>query len=139
MGVVNFWQDNIKKNIKKISGIFGDIVLTLISVTLFAWKAELDMITFLMMLVIGIKPFVTMYVNVVTKGEADIISKENSQLKQTIEYHREISEYRIRIAASTGKVKNGVISNKNWNDSNEALKKIETATNADADVTNNPL
>lgn len=117
----DFWQENIKKNLNKISVIIGDLIITIFAILLFAVKAELDAVSLLIMVLFAIKPYFNTYINIVFKGEADMERLENLQLKQQIANDREISEYKILIASHTGKVENGIIANKDWNDANEAL------------------
>ena len=74
------------------------------------------------MILFAVKPYFNTYINLVFKGEADMQILENLQLKQQLEYEREVAEYKIQIASKTGSAENGIIANKDWNDANEALQ-----------------
>jgi len=120
--LTKYWQENIRKNLRKISVIIGDIIITIFTIMLFTVKADLDIFTFGIMILFAIKPYFNTYISLVFKGEADMQALENTQLKQTIVYDREIAEYRVILAAKNGKVDNSVIATKEWNNANEALK-----------------
>lgn len=54
--------------------------------------------------------------------ELSVAYKTNDELKKDLEYQREIAEYRVTVAAIKGDTEDGVIANKDWVDTNEALK-----------------
>jgi len=85
----------------------------------------MDIISSLMMVTFAIKPFVIMYLNIVFKGESDLKEKENMQLKQQLAYSRETAEYRVVLAAREGRVENGLVATKDWNDTNEKIGDLE--------------
>lgn len=122
MSIKDYWQNNIKVNMKKISAILGDVIITVITVMLFAAKSELDAIATMMMIIMAVKPFIVMYVNLVFKGETEDVTKLNMQLTQKLAYTQELAEYQIKVAAMEGKIPEAVIANKVWNDTNDAPK-----------------
>ncbi len=88
------------------------------------------------MIVINIKTFTTILVSLVFKGELQEVTTklttQNQDLVNQLEkeksmsgYIRELSEYRVQLAARDGKVPDAIIHNKDWNDANEDLKTPE--------------
>ncbi len=93
----------------------ADILITIGAIMLFSVKAELDLLTTFVMLAFAIKPFTTLYLNIVFKGETNAIVNENDQIKQQMVYERVIAEHRCTIAARDGKVPDAIIANYEWN------------------------
>ena len=114
-------DENIRKNLKKIVALVGDIILCTFAIILYAVRAELDLISGLIMILFAFKPYVTTYINLVFKGEAEAAIMENDVLRKEVAYQREIAEWRIQMAALRGEVPPAVMSNEDWNKANEAL------------------
>lgn len=145
-GLRDYWRENIQKNLKKISATIGDIIITTFTVILFAWKSNLDAISALFITIMALRPYITLYVNLITKGEASDAEKElittqaqlnalksqaanitaQQELKQQLSYERELAEFRVQLAAAKGEVPEAVKYNKDWVDTNEELEDLES-------------
>ena len=120
-----YWQENIKTNIKKISAVLGDIIMGVIIVALYAAKSGIEITTMLMMMALSIRPYLFQSINLVFKGEKVDLAQSNMQLREKLSHLREISEYKIGLAAAKGGIPDAIKANKTWNDTNEALKDEE--------------
>ena len=54
--------------------------------------------------------------------ELTVAYKSNDELKKDIAYQREIAEYRVQSEVLKGRIEKSIEANKDWNDTNEALK-----------------
>ena len=122
MELKQYWEANVKKNIKKISALMGDIIITIFSVLLIGIRTELDWIIILLWVVYAVKPFLTMYVNLVFKGDVSELNQHNIQLNQQLLYERDIAEYRCILAAAKGEVPAAIMANRNWVEANSNLE-----------------
>lgn len=139
-----YWEDNVRKHVKLISGILGDVLIKIFTILLYSLKADLDTAVFLYVLLFGISPYIILFINIVFKGETQqkdleiqklqidnawkdkIISlqRSNDELVTRLQYKNEIAEYRCLLAAKEGKVPDAVIANKDWNDTNDKLESL---------------
>jgi len=124
MSLRKYWQNNVKKNMKKISANIGDIVITLVTIGMVTLKGGIDFMTMIIMMLFAVKPFLFTYLNLVFKGETDDLITINSQLVQQLKYDREISEYKIQLAAIKGSQEKAVKANMDWNDANDPLEDL---------------
>ena len=118
-------DDNIKKNIKKIVALFGDIILTAVTIMLYAVRAELDIFTAVIMILFAFKPYLTTYINLVFKGESEAVLLDNNILRQELGFQRELSEWKVQMAAIKGTAEDGVRATSEWNEANSGIKEIE--------------
>lgn len=109
---------------KKISANIGDIVITLVTIGMVTLKGGIDFMTMIIMMLFAVKPFLFTYLNLVFKGETDDLITINSQLVQQLKYDREISEYKIQLAAIKGSQEKAVKANMDWNDANDPLEDL---------------
>jgi len=116
-----FWEENVRKNIKKISWIIGEAIVTIMTVLLFASRAKLDVVSTVMMLVFSMAPYVRMYIEIIFKGEVQEITAQLIEEQRLRLYEREIAEYRCILAARDGKVPEAVIANRDWYELNQQL------------------
>ena len=121
MSIGKILTNNINSNSKKIAAIIGDIILTIFTVLLIAFKSDLDITTTIILLAVAVRPFITTSLNIIFKGEANAILNQNEILKGQIETQQEIHEYRCRLAASLGEVPVAIASTKAWLTLNDKL------------------
>lgn len=151
--VFDYWKHNIKKNYKKISATIGDIALTTFTILLFSGKSGLGLTSTLFILVMALKPFITLYINIITKGETDDKDKElikqdkekailqrenqwlkaeqrlireNKLLKRQCEFERDYSELKAQLAARDGKVPEGLKAATTWDEANKKINELES-------------
>lgn len=117
-----YWQDNIKSNIQKISAVLGDIIMGMIIVALYAIKSGIDLSTMLMMMALTIRPYIFQSINLVFKGEKVDLEHDNLKLRENLIHERELAEYKITLAAAKGQVPEAVKANKDWIDTNKELE-----------------
>jgi len=115
--LVEYWQTNIATNYKKISAIFGSMIITFMGLTFFGIRTELDAFSILITLLFAANPFIQILVNIIFKGESELKDKEIVELKQTLVHEREISEYKLQLL--------GLQANADWNKYNNLIGEID--------------
>ena len=118
-------NENIGKNIKKIVALVGDVLVAVLMVGIFAVKAKMDIWTGVIMILLVLAPYLRHYVELVFKGEVSQLTLDRTKLIEQLVYEREISEYRVLIAAKDGKVPDVIVSNKDWYTSNRTIESLE--------------
>lgn len=119
MGI--YWRDNVIKNIKKISATFASMITTLFGLILFGVKSELDWVTILITIVFAMQPFFNIWINIIFRGESEILEREVIFLNKELKFQRDLSEYQLKIVALKASA--------DWDKANELLKDIgETPT-----------
>lgn len=115
--LIEYWQSNIKTNYKKISAIFGSMLIMVIGLTLYGARTGLDLLTILMTVIFAINPFLTILINIMFKGETEIKDREIGLLKQELLFARELSEWQLKVVA--------LKSSADWNKYNDLLKEVD--------------
>lgn len=123
----NVFKQNVESNAKKILAIIGDILLTIFTVILIAVKAEMDIVTTVVLLAISVRPFITSSINIIFKGESDAILQQNKMLTKQLETQQEVHEYRCRLAASLGETPAAINSTAEWLKLNDQLNQVKKA------------
>ena len=119
MGI--YWRDNVIKNIKKISATFASMITTLFGLILFGVKSELDWVTILITIVFAMQPFFNIWINIIFRGESEVLEREVIFLNKELKFQRDLSEYQLKIVALKASA--------DWDKANELLKDIgETPT-----------
>ena len=118
--LVEYWQANIATNYKKISAIFGSMIITFMGLTFFGIRTELDAFSILITLLFAANPFIQILVNIIFKGESELKDKEITELKNTLVHEREISEYKLQLI--------GLQANADWVKYNGMLAEIDRLT-----------
>jgi len=94
-----YWQANIRTNYKKISAIFGSMIIMVLGLILYGDKADLDIRTILMTIVFAMQPFLTILINIMFKGESDLKDRQIDLLRQELVFARELTEYQLKVIA----------------------------------------
>ncbi len=134
--LVNYWKSNIQENIKTVSAIIFLILTKVFAIIAFGIKLELDLVTILIILYFALDAYIVIWMRVIFTGEVSATKIERDIIQQQIvydkdnhinelAYEREISEYKIILAAAKGEVPGAIISNANWNTLNERITKME--------------
>ena len=116
--LVEYWQVNIATNYKKISAIFGSMIITFMGLFFFGVRTELDAFSILITIIFAANPFIQILVNIIFKGESNLKDKEIIELKNTLIHEREISEYKLQLL--------GLQANADWVKYNDMIADIET-------------
>ena len=94
-----YWQANVRTNYKKISAIFGSMIIMILGLILYGNKADLDVSSILMTIVFAMQPFLTILINIMFKGESELKDRQIDLLKQELEFSRELTEYQLKVIA----------------------------------------
>ena len=94
-----YWQANIRTNYKKISAIFGSMIVMVLGLILYGHKANLDISAILMTILFAMQPFLTILINIMFKGESDLKDRQIDLLKQELMFARELTEYQLKVIA----------------------------------------
>ena len=97
--ITNYWKNNIQDNVKKISAIIGDMLITFIALILYIVSEGFDFITGFIVIVFSLKSYLTLYINIVFKGDAEIKDQQILDLRTQLNYHQEVAGYQIQLAA----------------------------------------
>ena len=111
-----YWRDNVIKNIKKISATFASMITTLFGLILFGVKSELDWVTILITIVFAMQPFFNIWINIIFRGESEVLEREVIFLNKELKFQRDLSEYQLKIVALKASA--------DWDKANELLKDI---------------
>ena len=112
-----YWQANVRTNYKKISAIFGSMIIMVLGLILYGHKANLDIYAILMTIIFAMQPFLTILINIMFKGESELKDRQIDLLKQEIEFGRELTEYRLKVIALKATA--------DWDKYNELLSDID--------------
>lgn len=123
--LVDYWQENIRQNIKKISASMGQMIISLIALILLVVKEGYDPITALILIAIAMQPFFNWWINLIFKGESDLKDQEILQLKTRLEYQQEISGYQIQLAAKDGSIPGVIVNVHDWNEINRKIEELQ--------------
>ena len=126
--LVEYWQANIATNYKKISAIFGSMLITFMGLFFFGIRTELDAFSILITIIFAANPFIQILVNIIFKGESDLKDKEIVELKNTLTHEREIAEYKLQLL--------GLQANADWVKYNDLLAEIEKIEKKSATIVN---
>ena len=111
-----YMRNNVTNNISKIAANFGSMITTIITILLYAVKAQLDWVTTIIVIMCAIQPFFSIWINIIFKGKAEVSEQEIESLKQNLIFEREVSEYKLRIVA--------LKANKTWEEANQLLQEV---------------
>ena len=112
-----YWQTNISTNYKKISAIFGSMIIMVLGLILYGHKANLDLSAILMTIVFAMQPFLTILINIMFKGESELKDRQIDLLKQEIEFGRTLTEYQLKVIALKATA--------DWDKYNDLLRDID--------------
>ena len=115
--LLQYWQENIATNYKKISAILGSMLIMIIGLLLYGFKIGLDIYTVLMTIVFAINPFLTILINIMFKGESEIKDRDIALLTKELEYQRNLSEWQLQVVALKASA--------DWNKYNDLLKEVD--------------
>jgi len=138
-------QHNISTNSKTILSILGDIVTLVLMVMIFAINGGMSFADMGFIILMGVKPYLVMLINITTKGEIKDLSATNQLLEQKQQFliekiehekekkdylqqvlhEREIAEWRVQLAAAEGRVRNAIEGTSDWNMANDMLKDVQ--------------
>lgn len=116
-----FWEENVRKNVKILSWIIGEVIVTIFTVIFYCIRAELDAITTSIVLVFGVAPYIRIQVYFIFKGEIRTLKSQLIEEHRLRVYERDIAEYRCVLAARDGKVPEAIIANRDWYEFNKIL------------------
>ena len=94
-----YWQANIRINYKKISAIFGSMIIMVLGLFLYGYKTDLDIFAILMTILFAMQPFLTILINIMFKGESELKDRQIDLLKQELTFARELTEYQLKVIA----------------------------------------
>ena len=112
-----YWRNNVMSNLKKISATFASMITTLFGLVLYGIKSDLDLTTILITIVFAMQPFFNIWINIIFRGESEILEREVVFLNKELIFQRELSEYQLKVVA--------LKANSDWEKANELLKGIE--------------
>lgn len=112
-----YWRANISVNYKKISAILGSMVITVMGLTIYGVRTDLDVYSILMTIIFAMQPFLTILINLMFKGESELKDKQIILLKQDLIHNREVSEYKLQLVALKATA--------DWDKYNELLRDID--------------
>ena len=112
-----YWQANVRTNYKKISAIFGSMIIMVLGLILYGHKANLDISAILMTIVFAMQPFLTILINIMFKGESELKDRQIVLLEQEIKFGRELTEYQLKVIALKATA--------DWDKYNELLRDID--------------
>ena len=112
----SYWKDNVVKNIKKISATFASMITTLFGLILFGIKSDLDLVTILITIVFAMQPFFNIWINIIFRGESEVLEREVIFLNKELKFQRDLSEYQLKIVALKASA--------DWDKANELLKDL---------------
>ena len=122
--ISGFWKkiggyisNNVMGNIKRISATFASMLTTLFGLILYGIKADLDIGTILITLVFALQPFINIWVNIIFRGEAEILEREVLFLNKELEFQRDLSEYQLKVVA--------LKANSDWQKANTILESLD--------------
>ncbi|MCP4651644.1 MAG: hypothetical protein GY853_16405 [PVC group bacterium] len=138
-------ESNISTNSKTILSIFGDIATLFIMVLIYAINGGMGLADMGFILLMGIKPYLVMLVNITTKGEVKdlettnkLLDQKNNFLKERILFEnekrnhlkqiiheRDIAEWRIQLAAAEGRVRSTISGAADWDIANAQLDEVK--------------
>lgn len=123
--ITDYWKENIRNNIKMISATFGNMISVLIATILFVVREGYDFTVALIIVILSLQPFFYWYINVIFKGETAIKDQEILMLTRELDFNREITEYRVLLAAKEGKVPEIIESTHDWNELNRKIAELQ--------------
>lgn len=97
--LVEYWRSNIATNYKRISAIFGSMIIMVLGLILYGHKANLDLSAILMTIVFAMQPFLTILINIMFKGESELKDRQIDLLRQELDFARELTEYQLKVIA----------------------------------------
>jgi len=112
-----YLKDNVMGNIKKISATFASMITTLFGLILFGIKSELDWVTILITIVFAMQPFFNIWINIIFRGESEILEREVIFLNKELAFQRDLSEYQLKVVA--------LKANADWEKANELLNSMK--------------
>lgn len=112
-----YWKDNIMKNVRKLSATFASMATTLFGLILFGIKSRLGLITILVTIIFAMQPFFNIWINIIFKGESEILERKVIFLNKELKFQRDLSEYQLKVIA--------LKSNADWEKANELLKAMD--------------
>jgi len=138
-------KSNISVNSKTILSIFGDIAILLMMIIIYAVNGAMSLADMGFIMLMGLKPYLVMLVNITTKGEVKDLAATNQLLEQRekfleervrhgmekedhmrqIIHERDIAEWRIQLAAAEGRVRATIKGNADWIMANNQLDDIK--------------
>jgi hypothetical protein len=113
----SYWRDNVTKNLKKISATFASMITTLFGLILYGIKSDLDVVTILITIVFAMQPFFNIWINIIFRGETDLLEKDIAFLNQQLIFQRDLSEYQLKVVA--------LKASSDWDKANSILKELE--------------
>lgn len=113
----SYWRDNVTKNLKKISATFASMITTLFGLVLYGIKSDLDIVTILITIVFAMQPFFNIWINIIFRGETDLLEKDVAFLNQQLIFQRDLSEYQLKVVALKASA--------DWDKANSILKDLE--------------
>lgn len=122
---IEYWKSNIKDNIKKISAIIGDMIITFIALMLYVFSEGFDFVSAFIIIAFSLKSYLTLYINIVFKGDSAIKDQAIMDLQTQLNYHQEIAGYQIQLAAVKGEVPKTVMNVYDWNEINKKIQELE--------------
>lgn len=115
--LLKYWKENIKTNYKKISAIFGSMIIMVLGLVFYGIRTGLDFFSIGMTIIFALNPFITILINIMFKGESELKDREIGLLTQELKFAREISEWQLKVVA--------LRSSADWDKYNELIKEVE--------------
>ena len=134
--IIDFWEQNINENMKTISTIIFLILTKIMAIVIFGLKLGLDPLTIAIVIYFAVDAYIVIWMRVIFTGEVSASKIENDILQQKlildedrnreqIAYMREISEYRVTLAALKGEIPASIMATADWNILNDRMVEIE--------------
>ncbi len=127
--ITDYLRGNINKNIKKLMATFGSMITTLLATIIYITKEGYGWRDALIIVLLACQPFFYIYINILFRGDSELKAQEILLLQRELDFMREISEYRVLLAAKEGKVPETIMSVHDWNEINDRISELEAKLN----------
>jgi len=116
-----YLHENITKNVKQLMATIGSMILTLLATIIFILKSGFGIQDAFIVILLELQPFCYIYIKLIFSGEANLKDQEILVLKEQLGAERELSEYKIKLAARDAVV----LANADWNNINAKIEDLE--------------
>ena len=123
--ITEYLRGNITKNIKKLMAALGSMITTLMATIIYITKEGYGWRDAFIIILLAMQPFFYIYINIIFRGESELQAQEILLLQRELDFMREITEYRVLLAAKEGKVPETIMAVHDWNEINNRLAELE--------------
>jgi len=121
----SYWKENIRKNLKKISATLGQMIISGMAIIIVILKEHYDWGTAIILIAVSFQPFFNWWMNLIFKGESELLEQQIKLLTQQLVYERDVSEWKVRLAAIKLNGESAIRAASEWNECNERIGELE--------------